>query len=65
MGVFRYFNPPLPPYRGKFSGFAELAFMLGGKTGIAILWFLVAGGLLCLARSIWRRTAKLPSDHLL
>ena len=65
IAVRAWLYPSLPPYQGRLSWVASVAFSLAGPLGIAALWLGAALVLALIARFVWRHTSKLPSDRWL
>jgi hypothetical protein len=63
LGVAQYFNPPRPPFHGRYAFFKQALSEYFGAFGPSILWFALAVVLLVAARFVWRHSPKLPPQE--
>lgn len=63
--VMESMSPSSPPFRGRLSWVAEMAYLLAGQSGLVALWLLVSLALIFLARKVWRHAPRVPGDRWL
>lgn len=65
LGLYRFMNPPRPPFSGRLGWMTEWAVLVLGPSGPAVVLGLVAIAALATARLVWRHTPKRPTDRWL